>query len=143
MVTGYKTEKLQGSSLIRSTAIEAHASWDRLNAKLTTLETNITRYNDLVILLCKSSAEVTVTETKIDESIVQLDEYISKVAEVRTAEIVTFREIEDLLNPPPEIIPDNSSQRQGQQLGPSQQGSLSLLDPRLTSSPACFRETAH
>ena len=51
LVTGYKTEKEQGSSLIRDTAIEAHTSWTRLNAKLNTLEDNITKYNDLVILL--------------------------------------------------------------------------------------------
>ena len=70
LVTGYKTEKEQGSSLIRDTAIEAHASWTRLNAKLNSLEDNISKYNNLVILLCKSAEEESATEIKINESIV-------------------------------------------------------------------------
>ena len=79
--------------MVRSTAAAANASLDLLNEKLTTLEANTARYNKLVILLCKTSVEVKATEIKIEESIVQLDDYIAKVAEVRKLEIIALREI--------------------------------------------------
>ena len=114
-----KTEKEQGSSLIRDTAIEAHASWTRLNEKLNSLEDNISKFNYLVILLCKSVEEESATEIKINESIVQLEGYATRVAEVRSTDIVAFREIEAIDNPPPTVTPDN--QRQGQSI---QQGAV-------------------
>ena len=133
-------EKLHGSSLIRSTAIEVHTSWDHLNAKLTTLETNITRYNDLVILLCKSADEVTATETKIDESIVQLEEYISKVGEVRITDIVAFIEIKVIVNPPPEITSDTQRQGQSNQQGPVIFKPEADLKPRLLQRDCNLKE---
>ena len=107
---GYKAEKAQGSSMIRDNAIQAHASWTCLNAKLNALEDNITKYNDLVILICKSVEEETATEIKINESIVQLEGYATRVAEVRSTDIAAFREIEAIVNPPPTVTPDNQSQ---------------------------------
>ena len=47
LLISYKAEKDQGSSLIKDTALEAHTSWTSLNVKLSSLEDNISRYNDL------------------------------------------------------------------------------------------------
>ena len=121
--------------MVRSTATAANASWDILNEKLTTLESNTARYNELVILLCKTSVEVTATEIKIEESIVQLDDYIAKITEVRTLEIVTFREIEELLNPPQEVTPNTSSKRQSQSMGSNQPGRPVIFRPQADLKP--------
>ena len=61
LINGYKAEKDQGSSLIKDTALEAHANWTHLNAKLSLLEDNISRYNDMVLLLCTSAEDESAT----------------------------------------------------------------------------------
>ena len=61
------------------------------------------KYNDLFILHCKSAEEESATEIKINESIVQLEGYTTRVTEVRSTDIAAFREIEAIVNPPPTV----------------------------------------
>ena len=49
---------------------------------------------------------------------VQLEEYTTRVAEVRSTDIAAFREIEAIVNPPPTVTPDTQRQGQSNQQGP-------------------------
>ena len=62
------------------------------------------RNNELILLLFSTDEEITVNEKKIGV----LDDYITKVAAIKSSEIATFRELDSQVNPPPEV-PFNAS----------------------------------
>ena len=77
------------------------SSWETARDKATQLKKMIDTHNELIFLACTDNdAAVKATNAKIDENCAILEEYLQKIAEIRTGEIDTFRLMEMELNPP-------------------------------------------
>ena len=63
------------------------------------LEEMIHQHNELAWVACKEDIEME-TNAKIDENCLVIEEYQKKLDAIRTAEITTFHEMDEIINPP-------------------------------------------
>ena len=91
------------------------------------------KHNELIFLACTPEQEKATNE-KIDENCVILEEYLQKVADIKTAEIDTFHQMEMEINHP-DIPSDASDSRSVSTEGDDQTQNMAIFRPQSDMKP--------